>query len=359
MGALTAMVLGCGAASTPTAATAASSPAQEERLDDGAPQRDPRLLGPDATFADLVAAARALDDAGAGERTADCLLRSVPTDDAVRLEAQVTPAVRPLSSPPDRIDAATAGAPLALLSPWGRAGSPDAVTVLVTFTDTPPMGTPMAMALTHDGIRMMGRPGEGQPPDAALSVEDALTFLEGHTGADVWVVTAAAGVPVRTLHDWLRRLPGDAPPVALAVPLPPGTRLPDEPQAATPDAALCEGGLAPPAANTSQGDMDAAAARQALMPLHDALPQCASADPSIAGREARLGLYLRVGEAGQVVDACITADSVGSPWLRRCVLAAAMGLQFPRPQPAGVVDLALPVAFHLEVDPAPRPVCSD
>ncbi|MFW5876139.1 MAG: hypothetical protein ACOCXM_05340, partial [Myxococcota bacterium] len=78
-----------------------STPPASAETDPRPPPSAHRALGPAATFGELVAAARALDDAGAGDADAGCLLRSPPTSaGGWRLEADLAVAVRPLPDAP-------------------------------------------------------------------------------------------------------------------------------------------------------------------------------------------------------------------------------------------------------------------
>ena len=57
-------------------------------------------------------------------------------------------------------------------------------------------------------------------------------------------------------------------------------------------------------------------------------------------------LTLRVGPDGAVSDACLLSDELGGTTLRDCLIRAAQATRFPRPMPAGSVDLALPLRLR-------------
>jgi hypothetical protein len=354
------MAAGCGGAPVPAAPSSEGASADPTRAADlpSSAAEDPRTLGPDATFGDLVAAARALDDAAEGDGSAGCLLRR--SGAAHRLEADLAVAVRPLPAAPDDLDTAltaTAAGP-AVLTRWGHFGASDAPLALVAFSATPPPaeGPIVAVAVTRQGVRLSST-GQAAPPRRVLAADEVATALEAQTDAAMWLITAEAAVPVERLRALFASLPAGAPPVALAVALAPGTRLPDPPDPQAPEAPLCEAGLPPAPASAPEGSMDPAQARHAIAPLRRALEGCATADPRTTGRAARLGIHLRVDEDGRVIDACVTEDSLGSAILRRCVLSAAAELRFPEPQPSGWVDLAFPIHFETDHDPPQRPLC--
>ncbi|HMI91323.1 MAG TPA: hypothetical protein VK509_08165, partial [Polyangiales bacterium] len=82
-----------------------------------------RALGPDATFADLVRAARAIAKQSGGEPSARCVLAEAAS--GYRLAADAMTALDPIPDPPAELDAALQAnlGPLAVLTAWGVLGS--------------------------------------------------------------------------------------------------------------------------------------------------------------------------------------------------------------------------------------------
>ena len=199
-----------------------------------------RALGPTATFTDLVAAARRLDDRGEGASDAGCLLRgSGEADGAWRLEAELAVALRPLPEPGAALARRAArGRPFRLLSRWGRRGDAEGLT-LVAFTDAPPppAGPLGALLLTEAGVHALrsDRALAGAPaPLEGWALPEALD------GVTQLVVSADAGTPLARLRRLLAALPEAASrDVVLAVPLPEDVRLPDAPSPADADDLLC------------------------------------------------------------------------------------------------------------------------
>ena len=65
--------------------------------------QSPRLLALEATYTDLVAAARTMDDATSAQGSENCLLRGDGIG-AYRFEGDIAVAVRPLPDPPEDLD---------------------------------------------------------------------------------------------------------------------------------------------------------------------------------------------------------------------------------------------------------------
>jgi hypothetical protein len=347
---------GAGTADTSTAgsATRAGPAAAEEGSD--------RALPAHATFAHLVAAARGLDEAQAGEAAASCLLRSPRGDGSYRLEASVAVAVRPLPAPPTDLSGhlgAAAGSPFAALTPWGHLGPQDAPVAFATFTAFPPPapGPVVVVGVTREGATVMGATGA---PATQLTHASAAQLLGGAgRQASLWLLTAEADLPLERLERFLATLPAAGPPLVLAVPLPLGTQLPDLPTEGDGGEPVCTDGLAPLPPGEDEGDMNAARASAALGPLREAVSACAAALPHAAARPARIVIHLRVDPHGAVSEACAAEDTSASALLRGCVLRAARRLRFAPPNPPGWVDLALPVVVAPETPPVQRPLCSD
>jgi hypothetical protein len=308
---------------------------------------DPRALPVHATFADLVDAARKLDGAGEGHSAAGCLLRgaSVPT----RLEADLLPGARPLPTVEAELGPTLeqqSGA-IAVLSAWGNvAGEPGPI--LLAFTTTTPAAIKLpviALFMTRSGTFVRAADPAVRAQTKALSASDATTLLSQlQTPAAVYV-TAERDTPLSGLAELLRGIPNRFE-VALAIALPKQTRLP--PTAAASTELLCPDGLPAPARGEREGGLDTEAARAAFVPLREAALSCALATGGRALLGGRLVLGLRIGADGKAAQLCFVSDAIAEPQLRRCLLSAARDLSLPTPQPAGFVDLNVPLEIALE-----------
>lgn len=328
-----------------------TTPSPPAEADVQPPPSTHRALGPTATFEELVAAARALDEAGAGDADAGCLLRPPATSAAGwRLEADLAVAVRPLPEAPADLGARLARSEgrAAVLTRWGQQGPGDgAALALVAFTSTAPPGDrPLVVAAaTEEGVHLRSTEAEPALPASRLdwsSLAEPLADLP--EPMDV-VITAEADMPLTRLRTLLESLPKTARP-ALGVALAAETKLPQPLEARTGGPALCPEGLPPLLDETPPGDMDASQATSVLQPFAEEAGRCISAFPEAAGG-GRLEIHLRVGPEGRLKQTCIADDSVGSPMLRACLLERAEDLRFP--ETGGTVDLIFP----LRLAPAP------
>ncbi|UJR81958.1 hypothetical protein [Sandaracinus amylolyticus] len=357
--ALAALLVGCGGASSTTAPTTApEAPAPREERPSTIPT-SPRTLARDATFADLIAAARTLDDRRDQESDAACLIAVTPS--GFELRADLAVAVRPLAEPEADLDQRLANdpGPVRVLTRYGSYGTGAAQMGLVaTSTTLPPTrGTALALFLTPEGVytrRSDQAGGERDPSRVAWVIE--------HTewsAFDLVVVTAEARVPITTLVSLLEALPASlAGRITLAVPLAAGTRLPDAPPAIDGTAErgqLCPDGLPALTEDAPLGDLPASSIRAALAPLQSSAELCVgtSTGPGAAG--GRVSLAVRIAPDGRVSDACVMEDSTGDAALRACLSRAALELGFDAP--GGYLDFALPLV--LEPGRAQRqvPVC--
>lgn len=320
--------------------------------------RDPRSFVTSDGFGTLVATAQALVDAGGGEAASGCLVARHAGD--LRLEADLLPAARPLPEPAD--DLATqlksSRGPVRVLSHWGIRGAGDAGLALVGFTTTDASAARLpiaAVVLTHHGVFLRYGDHDAAAEDGPFPVDALGARLAGLSGR-VLYVTAERTVSLEAVHALLAALPFDRP-VALAVALAPGTRVPEEP---LPDAALdaaCPKGLPRLPKRAPVGDLPADVAVTALAPLREEGARClgAARGPALAG--GKLVLALRVGALGRVEHACVLDSSLTDPQLARCIVESARAVAFPAPSPAGSVDLHVPLELAPIGLAAQRPVC--
>ncbi|MGF1465733.1 MAG: hypothetical protein ACFCGT_06335 [Sandaracinaceae bacterium] len=357
--ALATALAGCGAQPSPEA------PARIEPTGDRPPpsppsgRDDPRDLGADATFGELVEAALRLDQAGEAASSAGCLLRP-----RWRLEADLAIALRPLPPVPADLDPRLAGtrAAVDVLTRWGAYGPRRADTPsFVALTSTlPPRREPaIVWVVTDRGVYSRSSatagPGDGGPPTHVAPERD----LDEASGT--LFVTAEAAVPVaRVARELARVPPGWAGRVALAVALAEDTRLPEPPAPGDPaDAApsRCPDGLPPPAPDVPRGALDPQQVLAMLAPLRRTAGTClfAAQGPGAAG--ARYRFHLRVDAAGTLDRACAVAEEPVDPALRRCLLDVLGRQGFPTPDPPGVVDLELPLVLSPAPTQAQRALC--
>ncbi len=327
-----------------------------------------RVLAGDATFGDLVRAAQALEAGGAAASSAGCVLRAPRGPGAsYRLDADISVALRPLPAAWEDLDAHLRGrrGPARLLSRWGQTRAEPYALALAAFTGTAPVDPTLpaaAIVLTDAGAWVLGTTREAPAattPVPLAALAEALRALTPNGAPAQLAVTAEATLPLATLRDALAVLAPLGAPIALAVPLAPDVRLPAEPVVAPEvmDRGFCGSGLPEPAPDATEGDLPASALRAALDPLREAAARCLGQTAGRAASGGRLDLALRVGADGRVAEACAVRDPILDPALRLCVLAAARALRFPLPDPAGFVDLALPLRLAPDAALAQRPLC--
>ncbi len=318
---------------------------------------DARALGPDATFAQLAEAARLLDQRRDQDSTAGCLLRR-----GWRLEADLAVAVRPLAVPEADLDArleADAG-PVVVLSRWGAYGQLDAgrVALSAVTTTLPPRVEPATVWFVTDRGVWVRNSGADAARPGPMPWADATAALPTDVGA--LFVTAEAGVPLATLAEALSSLPDAlSGRVGLAVTLAAGTRLPGAPAAA--DAAdtegLCPNGLPPLGEGMSEGSLRPDRIVSSLGPLRQGAEICVGATDGPGAAGGRVGLAMRIGPDGQLIEACVTEEAAPDPTLRACLLRAARATMFPEPDPPGAVDVALPLVLAPLDSQRQRPLC--
>ena len=342
----------CGGASsaTPPArdATNATPPANRANASrDGL-----RDLGADATFADVVRAARALSKQAPPAPT-HCLLSSKPP--GYSLGAELMSALDPIPDPPAELDGALQNNPgrLGALSAWGVLGAPDASVVLASFTEIAPQdlqANPSALLLTETGVYLRSAARPSTEADGPLTADAAVNRLieDGTLGIGPLFVSAEAAVPLATVAALLQALPSDRS-IALAVALPPGTKLP------APDAQLgalaCPDGLPEVSDERAEGNLDASSLSAALRAVVPNAERCLgnARGPGRAG--GLLMVALRIGPNGAVEHACAVGGDLTDPSLVACVIDVARNARYPAPSPAGFVDVHAP----LRLSPAPWP----
>lgn len=350
--------VGCGGApAAPTPVTVGGDETAVEESEAAPVEASPRALGPTATFADLVAAMRRLDDRGEGASGAGCLLRGSGRAGASwHLEADLAVGVRPLPEAGPLAARLADGGPVRVLTRWGQRGDGRVTFAALTTLPPPRGGEATLVAVTDEGVLLrmtgeaVGAPDGGPHPVPALA--GPLSRVLERAGAEVYV-TAEPGTSLRRLREVLAALSATAQDrVAFAVALPDGVSLPAPP--AIEDAeGLCPDGLPP--SGEDAGEVDPGRLRVAFAPLAEAGAACLSRAAPEAARGGRLELVLRIGAGGQVRQACLRRDGIGDPRLRACLLSAVRSLSLP--DPGGDVDVALPLSLTPDRSGAQRALC--
>jgi hypothetical protein len=324
--------------------------AQPRALAAPAPAPDPRDLPPEATFADLVRAARALDESKAGASTSRCLLRVRGTKGA-RLEGPIDLAQRPLGAPAGDLETrAPKGGAVTLVTRHGATGSDHPSLVLVALT-------PATKALTQAGLLpVLVRTEKGTwfsalAPSGTFSAGAKAELL---TPAGVErlrrqvlpvakgvVVTAASTVTVAQLAATLAILRDFAGPVVLAMPLP--ENAPEVTQAAAavtatrearrqrprdeaPD--ICRYGIDDIPPGQKHGDLPRGMDKALGDLQRQVTKDCAGTlGPDDGGV---LKVAMRIVRSGRVVKACVQEDPTHDAKLRACVVRVINGRTFPR-----------------------------
>lgn len=326
---------------------------------------DPRVLGAGATFAELVAAARRLDDRREADSDRGCILAG-RGGEPWRLEGDLSVAVRPLPDAPSDLDERVPEpgdrGKVRVLTRWGQLDPAARELALVAFTSTPPLraSSAVALLLTDQGVYLRRVGPASVEPFGPLSVDQAGARLQSALGdaAPPVFVTAEAGVDLgrlRTLLHWLPESVHGA--TALAVPLAPETRIPDPSTRRDDDTGLCPDGLPEPAADASEGSLSSEQLLGALTPLREGSRACFDSATGEAATGGRLVVHLRVGPDGEVTEVCFPEDEVADPGLRACVAEAARATRFPAPDPPGFVDAAIPLAFQPDDSLRQQPLC--
>lgn len=329
------------------------------RSSEGSPGGDSRSLEAVGTFGALVGRVRELDQSEGEGSTEGCLLGGTGSGERpYRLGADLSVAVRPLPVAPRRIGSrfSTAAASPRVLSVWGSRG--DGGLGLVVFTSTPPLPEAelMVIALTERGLFLThtGSPPAPSPPFPLAELPARLAALAEPAAV---IVTADGATPLASLRALLGSLSSLESPVALAVALPEGTRLPAPRRSGSEEeTGFCPEGLDPPPEDATEGTLDSAEIRAALAPFARDAPSCfaAARHGAVSGRYE---LTFRIESDGHVSSACAMADTARDAALRDCLLRRLGSIRFPRPQPAGFVDISLPVELAAAPIETQRPLC--
>lgn len=302
-----------------------------------------RELGAGATFGELLAAARALDGRRDTESSEGCLVAL--REGRAHLAADLAVAVRPLAEAPEDLDARLEGGVtrVNVLTRWGRLGPGDPAhptLAAITTTLPPPAGGALVWFVTDRGVYARATDdalGATEPSPRVMPVGDAPALF----------VTAERGLPVTRLAEVLAAVPDAlAGQVALAVTLDAGTRLPAAAEAIAPsDEHLCPDGLPALPEETAPGTLRAPAIVSSLGPLRQGAEICVGTSGGRGAAGGRVVMAMRIGPDGRVSDACLVEDETEDPTLRDCLVRSARATAFPAPDPAGPVDVELPLVL--------------
>jgi hypothetical protein len=361
---------GCGGAQDPETTPSAHPQGEGRRATDpnagdpagAATPPNPRQLSVGASFADLVAAVRALDGLGASESEAGCLLRGGDLAPCV-LVADLASAVHPIPEAPRDLEARLDDprAPVVVLTRWAQHGAGAGIALVGLSATPPPSRGHLAVVLLSRQGAHLRRTDAGVSPSHAgpfpvnRLAEHLPVVMEGAAGV---VVSAEAGVPLSTLRAALAQVPAGAPPTTLALALEDGVRLPSPP---TPDPSthgMCAAGALPaPPPGQTLGTVAPDAVRERLASMTEGAMRCFEFARGDAARGGRLRVLTRIGAQGRVTEACATTDQLGDPTLRNCVLGVVRGVVFPAPVDGDFVDVALPIRLLPDSSARQRPLC--
>jgi hypothetical protein len=321
---------------------------------DSAPEIDHRGLSLGASWGELVAAARALDDESAAESDAGCVLRGTGP---YRFEADVAVAIRPLPEAPEDLDARLEESGSArLFTRWGQING-EGELAIVAFTGTPPPSAPRGAAVVVTDRGLYVRPAGTGEAHGPLPFDEGVGAARAMVAASpMTVIAAESGVPLETMRDLLERLPREASPkIALGVTLAPDVRLPDPASREDAGRGMCPDGL--PDYDGALGELSPRAIVGALGPLREGAQRCMTTATGPGAAGTRIGLAMRIGEDGRLSEACITEDSASDPALRACILDVARATAFPAPDPPGAVDAVLPMELVPDASLAQALLC--
>jgi hypothetical protein len=347
------LAIGCGGGSAHEAVTATPS-ARAERV---SVLSDDRELEGRETFAALVAAARVAANEGGHAEGAPCLVGR-GGGHGYTLRSDIALSVEPLPDPTSALRPALEASPLraGLITRFGFFG--EAPILVAMFTPMPPPSRAGAavVILTEAGasVRSTGavEPDAGELPLDQGALVEALRSMIAR-GASPIVLSAEASVRIEAIAETLEALTSLGVPVALGVPLEPGTRPPRtllgtarEPDGHAEGCAPASGAThAPPA----RGALEAA-----LAPLGGLVMACRAASMSAdAARGGSLRLRVAADAEGRVIDVCVASGDLDDPGLSRCIQVSARGLELPPSSGPYTVELPLRLARDESFDRAP------
>lgn len=357
-------LVGCGSASTstPRRVESGSQPVVEPEPEPEPPRpQGTRALDAQGTFESLVTAVRVLEDRDEGDSESPCALQR-PTREGWpwQLRLDTAAAVRPVPQTPEDLDTRLDGSPspVLVLTRWNQLGSRSYEVALALLSNTParPDEAGLVLSLTNRGVywRWTDRlVSAGRTSPLSMS-ELERRFEDEFELGQLVVVTAEAGVALTELVELIEGIP-EGSRVALAVALDAAIRIPEPPEPALDrGAGLCPDGLPPMPVDEPHGQLEPALIVGSLYPFQVAVRRCLTEATMMRSPGGRVEIAMRINADGLVGQACAVSDEVGGTLMRDCLLRAARSTHFPHPDPAGYVDVELPIMLQPTVQ---EPLC--
>lgn len=315
-----------------------------------------RSLRAGATWADLLALARRLDDRRADASEAGCLLRGDATR-GFRLEADLAVTVRPLAQPQAQAVAALSEN-VSIVSRWGAhhaPATPETPRLVGDFTLTRPWQAAsrhVVVGIARERVVLIDPGAAG----ADVAPRDLAAALRTRGATHVHVI-ADADVALSRVANVLDELDTVGAEVALSVLLPEGARAPEPERAGGDGPPLCADGLPDPGGDATPDTRELLAIRQSLGPLRQAAERCQSEAMSAGIGAVDVLLAFRIEPDGTVPEACVVEESRPAAALRRCLSGAARGIAFPVSAARGPLVLELPLSLRPSAGNAQRARC--
>ena len=295
---------------------------------------------PPATFADLVAQMGAH-----ASSTTGCLLQPGPA--GVAMVGRYQPGEAALTPPPqdwDAILARSSGA--AVVTPIGQIGPESASLRLISLVPVPrALGQAMlpVLVVTDEAtwFTVVAPPEMFAAPSAQrLQPEDLERLRTDVIGkAEGVVITAEANLSMTKLVTELGLLSDFHGTVILAT-VASGAAAQRAPDLGydLDDPGLCEGGITDVPKGQTPGQLSRTLMRTLPTRLQEAAAPCASKLQPDQGGEVKVAL--RVGQSGQVTEACIQHDTTHDAALRACVVRAVKATTLEAPVGGSFLNLA-------------------
>lgn len=325
-----------------------------------------RLFSTDTRFSDLIAAVNYLDQHEQPHSDKKCILRRLPFGgERIALEADLAVAVRPLPDAPLELDKRlqSESGKIHVITLWERIGADVSGIVLIAFTTTSPTSARLpaiALFLTDRGIYIRQSDQKSESRSEPIQLNELPPLLANIASQKEFAlyVTAEAEVSLNAFYHLLSTLPYPRPEVALAVVLAAGTRLPTPPKPSKKDTTVwCPQGLPELEFDGPQGDIPRSEIVAAVDAIRDDAQRCLAAAEASAAAGGRVQVAIRIGASGSVEQQCLLEDEIQNLALAKCILSTVHALRFPSPNPAGPVDIHLPLRLTSRGISGQKPVC--
>jgi hypothetical protein len=366
-GLCTLLLLACGSASTTGPAAKSTPSATDPVLHESDLLHESlasRVVKPDTTYGALVQQLAELDAHGLAHSDEACLLSIAKGTGQWHLSADLAVAVRPLPETPVDLDAQLANRQASsVLTRWGHLGAGAKGPLLAALTTSPPSAREQALVIFVTDQGIYGRSSNVAVPigwEGALKPEQLSALLRRQreqlsSSVDGIYITAERDIPLSQIKALLVDLTPLQVPVALAAALAKGTRQPPvkEPSSEL----LCPKGLPPLESGSTYGTLEPRQLQEARKTLQERAETCMEHASGTTAEGNMLNLATRLDQSGKIIQACFVTDEIGDVGLRRCVNQALKAVQFPAPEPAGIVDINIPLRFVYLPAFAQQPIC--